>query len=141
MRNKIPFLIGLIGGLLIISAGAIGGIGLWAYLPLIISILGLPPEVAYMINMLLSVLYWVASFGGFAVIFGSVLFLVNRIGTGRFIIGLGAGVGIFGLISLFFGYYLANILPVAWPSIILASPSLLGAVLALVARYMARPVD
>ncbi len=141
MKNKLPFAIGVIGGLLMISAGAIGGIGLWAYLPLIIAILGLPPEVAYVINLLLSILNWIAAFGGFAVIFGSALFLVNRIGTGRFIIGLGAGMGIFSLIILFAGYILAGISPIVWPIILLNSPALLGAVLAIIARYMARPAD
>ncbi|MFW9831288.1 MAG: hypothetical protein ACFFD8_05895 [Candidatus Thorarchaeota archaeon] len=141
MRNKIPFFIGLIGGLLMISAGAIGGIGLWAYLPMIISILGLSPDLAYWVNLLLSILYWIAGFGGFAVIFGSALFVINRIGTGRFIVGLGAGMGIFTLILLFAGYYLAGIMPVAWPSILIASPGLLGAVLSVIARYMARSID
>ncbi|MFX1510629.1 MAG: hypothetical protein ACFFBR_10015 [Promethearchaeota archaeon] len=141
MENKLPFVIGLIGGLLMISAGAIGGIGLWAYLPMIVAILGLPAEVAYYVNLLLSVLSWIASFGGIAVILGSALFLVNRIGTGRFIIGLGAGMGIFSLIILFVGYYVAGISPVVWPLILLNSPALLGAVLAVVARYMARPVS
>ena len=139
MENKAPFVISLIGGLLMISAGAVGGIGLWAYLPVIIALLGFPAEVAYPVNLLLSVLNWVAAFGGFAVIFGSALFLVNRIGTGRFIVGLGAGVGIFTLIFLFVGYILAGISPIVWPIILLNSPGLLGAVLALVARYMARP--
>ncbi len=139
MQNKVPFITGFIGGLLMISTGAIGGLGLWAYLPLIIAILGLPPEVAYFVNLLLSVLYWIAAFGGFAVIFGSALFLVNRIGTGRFIIGLGAGLGFFTLILLFIGYFLSGISPVVWPVIIVSSPALLGAVLALIARYMARP--
>ena len=139
MRNKLPFIIGVIGGLLMISAGAVGGIGLWAYLPIIITILGLPPDVAYGVNLLLSVLNWIAAFGGFAVIFGSGLFLVNRIGTGRFIIGLGAGMGIFSLILLFAGYILAGISPIIWPIILVNSPALLGAVLAIIARYMARP--
>lgn len=139
MRNKVPFAIGVIGGLLMISAGAVGGVGLWAYLPLIIAALGLPAEVAYFVNLLLSILNWIAALGGFAVIFGSTLFLVNRVGTGRFIMGLGAGMGIFSLLLLFLGYFLAGISPVVWPVILLNSPGLLGAVLAIIARYMARP--
>jgi hypothetical protein len=124
-----------------VSAGAVGGIGLWAYLPMIVAFLGLPAEVAYYVNLLLSALSWIASFGGVAVIFGSALFLVNRIGTGRFIIGLGAGMGIFSLIILFAGYFVAGIAPVVWPLIFLNSPALLGAVLAVVARYMASPIS
>lgn len=141
MRNVGAFIIGLIGGLLMISANAIGGIGLWAYLPLIIGILGLPPDVMYFVNLLLSVFNWIAGLGGIAVIFGSALFLMNRIGTGRFIIGLGAGMGLVSLILLFVGYILAGILPVAWIPLLLSSPALLGAILSLVARYMAKPKE
>jgi hypothetical protein len=139
MKNKIPFTIGFIGGLLMISASAVGGIGLWAYLPLVIAFFGLPPEVAYFINLFLSILNWIAAFGGFTVIFGSALFLVNRIRTGRFIISLGAGMGIFSLIFLFIGYIFAGISPIVWPLILANSPALLGAVLSIIARYMARP--
>lgn len=139
MQNKGPFIIGLIGGLLMVSAGAVGGIGLWAYLPLIIAILGLPPEVAYFVNLFLSILNWIAALGGFAIIFGSVLFLFNRIRTGRFIIGLGAGIGLFGLIILLVGYFLAGISPIVWPLILVDSPAMLGAVLSIIARHMARP--
>ncbi len=139
MENKFSFIIGFVGGLLMISASAVGGIGLWAYLPLVIAFLGLPPEVAYFVDLLLSVLNWIAAFGGVAVIFGSTLFLVNRIGTGRFIVGLGAGMGIFSLIVLFIGFILTGISPVVWPVILFNSPAILGAVLSIVARYMARP--
>lgn len=139
MQNKMAFLVGLIGGILMISVNAIGGIGLWAYLPLIIGFLGLPSEIAYGIAILLSVLYWIAGFGGFSVIFGCILFLVNRIGTGRFIIGLGAGMGLITMILLFVGYFLAGIAPVTWIWILLGSPGLLGAVLSVFGRYLAKP--
>ncbi len=139
MQNKTAFLVGLIGGILMISVNAIGGIGLWSYLPLIIGILGLSPEIMYWVAILLSVLYWIASFGGFSVIFGSLLFFVNRIGTGRFIVGIGAGTGVISMILLFAGYFLAGIAPVTWIWILLGSPGLLGAVLSVFGRYLAKP--
>ena len=138
MNNKVPLAIGIIGGVLMISAGAVGGVGLWGYLPLLVAVLGLPTEVAYFVNILLSILNWIAAFGGFAVIFGFALLLVNRIRTGRFIIGLGAGMGIFSLLFLFIGYFLTGISPVVWPVILLNSPGLLGAILVTIARYMAK---
>lgn len=141
MRNKSAFIVGLIGGLLMISANAVGGIGLWVYLPLIVTILGLPVEIMTFVNLLLSVLNWIAGLGGIAVIVGSALFLVNRIGTGKFIIGLGAGIELTSIILLFVGYWLAGIMPVAWIPLILNTPALLGAILAVIARYMAKPAD
>jgi hypothetical protein len=139
MQNKLPFAIGVIGGVLMISAGAVGGIGLWAYLPLIIAILGMPAEVAYFVNILLSILNWIAALGGFAVIAGFALLLFNRMRTGRFIIGLGASMGILSFILLLVGYFLAGISPVVWPVIILNSPGLLGAILVIIAQYLAKP--
>lgn len=138
MSNRLAFLLGLIGGILLISANVVGGIGLWQYLPLVVALLGLPTDVVFVMNMILSALKWIAGLGGIAVISGSILLLMNRVSLGKFIIGLGAGMGLFSLILLFVGYFLSGTAIVTWPLLIWESPGLLGAILSILARFKAK---
>lgn len=121
-----------------ISANVVGGIGLWQYLPLVVALLGLPVDVVFVVNMILSALKWIAGFGGLAVIFGSILLLINRVSLGKFIIGLGAGMGLISLILIFIGYLLSGTAIITWPLLIWESPGLLGAILSILARYRAK---
>ncbi len=101
MRNKVPFLIVLAGGLLLIMEGATGGIGFLSLLQEANSI----PELAdfiWIINLILWVLLILAIHGGITVIVGGYLMTTDRVGTGKFVVGIGAGMGLLGLvISLF----------------------------------------
>ncbi|MFX0068875.1 MAG: hypothetical protein ACFE7S_06435 [Candidatus Hodarchaeota archaeon] len=55
-------------------------------------------EVAIVISYVLWALSIIASLGGFAVIIGGILIHRGRVTTGRFIISIGAGMGIIGLL-------------------------------------------
>ena len=55
----------------------------------------------------LLILQNIAALGGIAVIIGAILFTTNRVGTGKFVVGLGAGMGIIGLIILIYNMYMA----------------------------------
>ena len=90
---KVGAALAIIAGLLLISANAIGSAG----------IIGLALE--YMINFfsgpisdilshVLQLLNIIASLGGIAVIGGGILIYIGRLGLGKFIIGLGAGIGL-----------------------------------------------
>jgi len=138
MQNKLAFVLGLLGGILMISAGAVGGLGFWTLLPLLIAISGLPAEFALLVNLVLVVLSFIAGLGGFAVIIGSFLFLANRVGLGKFIVGLGAGMGFVGFILLLAGHFLSGTLAVTWFLAILQTPGFLGVILSILARTIAK---
>lgn len=55
-------------------------------------------EVAIVISYVLWALSIIASLGGFAVIIGGILIHRGRVTTGRFVISIGAGMGIIGLL-------------------------------------------
>jgi len=89
---------------------------------------------------ILVILQNIASFGGIAVIIGAYLLTTNRVGTGKFIIGIAAGLGLFGFIMLIYNMYMtigmaafAEIL-----NILSTSAAALGPVLTIVARSMAK---
>jgi hypothetical protein len=57
-------------------------------------------QVLQVVNTLMLVLIAISLAGGFAVIGGGILILLNRVGTGKFVISLGLGVGLLWLIVL-----------------------------------------
>jgi hypothetical protein len=57
-------------------------------------------QVLQVVNTLMLVLTAISLAGGFAVIGGGILILLNRVGTGKLIISLGLGVGLLWLIVL-----------------------------------------
>ncbi len=97
MRNAKEFLMCLIGGILLISIGAVGGIGIFAFLEYIGTVSGLEPLVP-IVNIILYALVLIAGLGGLGVIIGGYLMTTQRFGTGKFVVGIAAGMGIIGLI-------------------------------------------
>jgi ABC-type multidrug transport system fused ATPase/permease subunit len=95
-RQRTAFILALLGGILLLIAGVAGGVGVYAiaftwieaHIPSLTNVLGI----------LLAVLTIIASLGGVAVIVGGIMILGGRITSGKLFIGLGAGVGIFGII-------------------------------------------
>ncbi|TFF91211.1 hypothetical protein EU545_05065 [Candidatus Thorarchaeota archaeon] len=97
MQNMKSFILCLIGGILLIVAGAVGSIGALEFMTLI----GTIPELEFIVpyvDILLKVLVFIASLGGIGVIAGGFLLTTPRVGTGKFIIGIAAGMGLIGLI-------------------------------------------
>lgn len=98
MKNKVPVALALIGGFLLVQDGWIGSIGfideIAAYAALYF------PTMADTITLVLTILLYIASLGGIAVILGGILIAMSREGNGKFVIGLGAGIGLFGLIIM-----------------------------------------
>ena len=92
MKNKVPVALALIGGFLLFQSSWVGSIGfiddIAAYALLYF------PTTADIVTMLLTVLIYIASLGGIAVISGGILIAMSRESTGKFVIGLGAGVGL-----------------------------------------------
>jgi hypothetical protein len=95
-RNRTAFLLALIGGILLLVAGVSGGVGIYAFAFAEIS--AHFPQLASVLGVLLAALTVIASLGGVAVIVGGIMVLGDRVTSGKLFIGLGAGVGILGII-------------------------------------------
>ena len=106
MKNSLSVVLALIGGFLLFQVSWVGSIGFIADIAIYAQTYF--PAASEVITLLLSILLYIASLGGIAVIIGGLLIAVNRIGTGKFVIGLGAGVGLIGLIIMLVEAYLAG---------------------------------
>jgi hypothetical protein len=97
MENKTPFLLCLIGGILLFQVGWTGSLGIFSYLELIETI----PELAdfvWIVNTLLYVLAIIAGLGGIGVVAGGFLFTRGRVTTGKLVVGVALGMSIVGLV-------------------------------------------
>ena len=135
MRNKIPFILCIIGGALMIYAGVVGGVGFWE--DLLAYAAAIAPRYAEIMAWILIILQNIASMGGVAVIIGGYLVTTDRVGTGKFIIGIAAGMGIFGFIMLIYNMYMAMGMAAFAEllNIISASAAVAGPVITIVARF------
>lgn len=135
MRNKVPFILCLIGGALMIYAGVAGSVGIWG--DIITLAQTLAPGFAEIMGWILVILVNIAALGGIAVIIGGYLVTTDRVGTGKFIIGIAAGMGIFGLIMKIYTGYMAigfAVFTDLW-NLLSTSAGALGPVITIVARF------
>lgn len=89
----------VLGGILLIYAGATGSIGVFeTIVDYAKNYLGSTETT--ILEMLLIGLGIIASLGGISVLVGAYLIRKERKGTGKFIVGIGAGMGLIGLILL-----------------------------------------
>jgi hypothetical protein len=136
MRNKVPIVLALIGGFLLFQVswvGSIGFIGDIAAFALLYF-----PTMADIITMLLTVLIYIASLGGIAVIIGGILIAMSRESTGKFVITLGAGIGLIGLIIMLAEAVMAGGIDALLDVLTLISQSIawIGVILSIMARRM-----
>ena len=98
------------------------------------------PAVAEVITLVLTILLYISSLGGIAVIIGGLLIAISRIGTGKFVIGLGAGIGLVGLIIMLVEAYLAGGVAALTEILTLISQSIawIGVILSIIARNRAK---
>lgn len=138
MRNKVPFILCIIGGVLMLYAGVVGSVGIWEEILNYATIIA--PGSAEIVAWILVILANIASLGGVAVFIGGFLLTTDRVGTGKFIIGIAAGLGIFGFIMLIYNMYMAMGLAAFTEllNILATSASILGPVLTIIARMMAK---
>ncbi len=93
-RNKKAMILAIIAGILLLIAG-VNGIATWETIKdFVLNYVG-ENEI---IEIIFVVLILIASLGGLAVIIGGLLFGKDKVRTGRFLITLGAGLGLIGLI-------------------------------------------
>ena len=97
VSSKIAALLAYVGGTLLLLAGTTGSVGIiGTIIVYIIDTLG--GATAELLSILLQVLQFIADLGGAAVIIGGSLILNDRRTTGKFMILLGAGMGLFGFL-------------------------------------------
>ena len=138
MRNKVPFILCIIGGALMIFAGVVGAVGFWEDLLSYATIIA--PEFSEIMAWILVILQNIASMGGVAVIIGGYLITTDRVGTGKFVIGIAVGMGIFGFIMLIYNMYMAMGMAAFAEiiNILSTSAAIAGPVLTIIARTMAK---
>jgi hypothetical protein len=121
-----------------IYASAFGSVGIWG--DLINLAASLAPGFAEILFWILLILQNIATLGGVAVIIGAYLFTTNRVGTGKFIVGIAAGMGIIGFIILIYNMYMAMGFDALIEIYNLLSNSLglVGVVLTIVGRIMVK---
>ena len=99
MRNDTSFVLCLIGGLMLIMVNYSGAMwnllfGLYGFIHGIAALSG----IWLIVDIILLVLWIISWLGGVAIILGGYLMTTRRVGTGKFIVGIAAGFGLFSLI-------------------------------------------
>jgi hypothetical protein len=99
LKNSLSVVLALIGGFLLVQASWVGSVGFIVDIAYFAQNY-FSPLMADTVELVLTILLYIASLGGVAVIIGGVLIGLSRIRIGKFVIGLGAGVGLIGLIFM-----------------------------------------
>jgi hypothetical protein len=123
---------------MLIYAGAVGSVGIWGDL---LAFAGtVAPELQDALFWILVILTNIATLGGIAVIAGGYLLTTNRVGTGKFIIGIAAGMGLIGFLVLVYNTYMAIGLAAFMEifNLLASSMGALGVVLTIIGRMMAK---
>jgi len=143
MENKKWIILCIIGGILIFVSSIVGSA---SFFTLIFSyasdILG--PDSAAIFSLILQIFTYIALGGGISVIIGAIIVALGTYGIGKFIIGLGAGMGLIGLIifiitSIITGSIIADITGLV-VSIINGSYGFLGVILTIISRMRLKKV-
>ena len=122
----------ILGGILMILSSIIGSVSFFALVFGIASDL-LGSEAAYILSTVLIIFAFIAGLGGIAVILGVILVVRDKIGLGKFIIGLGAGMGLIGFIIFIITSIMAGPLAIIY-ALINGSYGLLGVIFTIFAR-------
>jgi len=130
MKNKSVMLIAIIAGILLLISG-ISGLATWEAIQEFVTNNIVDNAV---IQIVFAILIFIASLGGIAVIIGGLLIGKDQVGTGKFLITLGAGLGIIGLIVSIYYAYMEGTLDI-WGFF---SIGFIGLILSIIARMMAK---
>jgi hypothetical protein len=97
MENKKWIFLCIIGGILMIISSVVGSI---SFFELVFSEISaeVGEDAANILSIILQILAYIAMGGGISVIIGALIVAMNHYRLGKFIIGLGAGMGLISLI-------------------------------------------
>jgi hypothetical protein len=129
-KNSKVVWIAIIAGILLLIAG-VNGIAAWETIKEFV-VNNIADNAV--IQIVFAVLIFIASLGGISVITGGILIGKGKVGTGKFLITLGAGLGIIGLIvSIYVAYAESSLTISSFFSI-----GMIGLILSIAARLMAK---
>ena len=100
MENKKWILICIIGGILIIISSIVGSITFFETLFSLIEA-DVGEDVAKIVSLVIQILGYIAVGGGISVIIGALIVAMDHYRLGKFLISLGAGMGLISLIIVF----------------------------------------
>jgi len=99
-RRAIIFAMATIAGVFLLISGIRGPTGTYELIKNLLPQLIQDQQILQITTTLTTILITISLAGGFAVIAGGILILLNRVSTGKFVIGLGTGIGLPWLITL-----------------------------------------
>ena len=129
-NNKTAMIVAIIAGIFLLIAG-VSGLATWETIKTFV-IENLTDS--FIVQVIFSILLFIASLGGLSVIIGGILIGKDKVRTGKFMITLGAGIGLIGLIISIIIAYMEN-------SIVIGSffsVGFIGLILSIVARLMVK---
>ncbi len=97
MKNSIWILLCFLGGILMIIGSAIGSAEFYIYFANLVSSY-ISPEFMPLVAVILIILEFIAFYGGYSVIVGAILILIDQIRLGKIIIMVATSFGILGLV-------------------------------------------
>lgn len=107
MENKKWIILTFIGGMLMIIGSAVGSIAFYEFLVNVFSDY-ITDDLKPLISGILAIVSFLAAGGGYTVIAGVILVMLNQYRLGRIIISFGTGFGILGII-VYIAYYVVNL--------------------------------
>lgn len=129
-KNSKAMAIAIIAGILLLISG-VSGLATWETIKDFVTTNIM--DNTY-VQIIFTILIFIASLGGISVIAGGMLIGKNKIGTGKLLISLGAGLGLIGLIfSIIVAYTEGNLTLGSFFSI-----GAIGLILSIVARAIAK---
>jgi len=129
-KNSKAMVIAIIAGLLLLIAG-VSGLATWETIKDFVTKNVIDNSI---VQIIFAILIFIASLGGISVIAGGLLIGKDKIGTGKFLITLGAGLGLIGLIfSIIVAYTEGNFTIGSFFSI-----GAIGLILSIVARVITK---
>ena len=139
MEDKKWVVICIIGGLLMFLSAVVGSASFFA-LVFAEASKQLGPETALVLSIVLMIFTIIALGGGISVIIGAILVSKDKIGLGKFIIGLGAGMGLIGLVIFVITSLLAGTILGVAIGLINGSYGFLGVLLTIFSRLKMKKV-
>jgi hypothetical protein len=134
--RMITFAIATIAGILLLVSGVHGPTETYEVIKDLLPQFIQNQQIIQIANVILTILIGIALAGGLAVIGGGVLILLGRVGTGKFVIDLGLGVGLIWLIIIAITFITAQQVSAAIAEY--SSLGWAGIILAITARIIAK---
>ncbi len=101
-KNSAVFMLSVLSGLLLVVSGVSGSIGVYGIVFVALALFVKDIVALSVLWVAALVLVSLASLGGFAVMLGGYLIYRSQVMLGRFVMDLGAGVGVPGLVLMLF---------------------------------------